>query len=63
MTEPDELPEADPMIEEIRRIRRDISDQFGNDVRRLAAHLREFEARFADRVVQPPARIEARKAE
>jgi hypothetical protein len=38
-----ELP--DPLIDEIRQIRREISDRFGNDVRRVAEHLREIQRR------------------
>jgi hypothetical protein len=33
----------DPLIDEIRAIRKEISDQFGNDVRRLGEHLREID--------------------
>jgi hypothetical protein len=33
----------DPLIDEIRQIRREISERFGNDVRRLAEHLREVQ--------------------
>ncbi|MCW5775078.1 MAG: hypothetical protein KIS87_01355 [Phycisphaeraceae bacterium] len=36
-------PSADPLIDEIRRIRREISERFGNDVRRLSERLREIQ--------------------
>lgn len=42
---------ADPLIDEVRRIRREICEAHGNDVDRLARHLSEFEKAFADRVV------------
>jgi len=34
---------SDPLIDEIRSIRADISRQFGDDVRKLCAHLREVQ--------------------
>jgi hypothetical protein len=34
---------SDPLIDEIRAIRKGISDRFGNDVRRLGEHLRKLE--------------------
>lgn len=49
--------DVDPMLDEIRAIKNDISAQHGHDVRRLAESLREIERRCADRIVrpQPPA--------
>jgi hypothetical protein len=44
---------VDPLIDEIRAIRRKISDRFGNDVDRLIEHLREVERQHPDRVVAP----------
>ena len=35
--------EADPLIEEIREVRRKISAEFGHDPRRLVEHYRELE--------------------
>ena len=34
---------ADPIISEIRRVRREISARFGHDVRRLGKHYMEME--------------------
>jgi hypothetical protein len=34
---------SDPLIDEVRAIRKAISDRFGNDVRRLGEHLRKLE--------------------
>lgn len=47
-------PKPDPLIDEIRRIRREISESHGNDVRRLGAHLQEIQRKFASRVVHVP---------
>lgn len=38
--------DADPLIDEVRAIRRAICDEFGNDVDRLVDHLREVEAEY-----------------
>jgi hypothetical protein len=38
-----ELMETDPLIEEIRDVRRKISAEFGNDPQRLVAHYLELE--------------------
>jgi hypothetical protein len=35
--------ESDPLIEDVREIRRKISAEFGNDPRRLVAHYMELE--------------------
>jgi len=47
-------PNADPLIDEVRRIRREISDRFGNDVRRLSERLREFQRESRARVRRRP---------
>lgn len=51
----------DPVIEEIRRVRREISAEYGNDPARMLAHYEELQARLSDRLVdyggrepQPP---------
>ncbi len=49
-------PRDDPFIDEIRSIRKEISDGFGNDVGRLCEHLREIEREYPDRVVEPARR-------
>jgi hypothetical protein len=46
---------ADPLIDELRAIRRAISEQFGNDVDRLCDHLQELERQHPERLVEPPA--------
>ena len=46
-------PPADPLIDEVRAIRKEISDEFGNDVVRLCEHLRQVEKQYADRIVRP----------
>jgi hypothetical protein len=46
---------ADPLIDEVRAIRRAISEQFGNDVDRLCDHLQELERQHPERLVEPAA--------
>ena len=43
----------DPLIEEVRSVRRALSEQTGNDVDRLCERLREIEKENASRVVTP----------
>ena len=50
-------PRTDPLIDEVRAIRKEISDEFGNDVGRLCEHLRQVEKQYADRIVRPGRRI------
>jgi len=45
----DEIP-ADLLIDEVRAIRKEISDRFGNDVSRLAEYLREQEKQHPERI-------------
>lgn len=49
---PDQSQPADPLIDEVRSIRRAISDEHGNDVGRLCDHLRDVQRRYASRVVR-----------
>ena len=37
-------PSSDPLIDEVRAVRTELSDQFGNDVSRLCEYLRKVEA-------------------
>ncbi len=60
MTEKNE-PHADPMIDEIRAIRRELSEEFGNDVVRLGRHLQELE-RKSDRMIETPAKTSTKPA-
>ncbi len=49
----------DPLIDEVRAIRRAISEEFGHDVGRLCKHLRHLEEAHRDRVVQRDPSAEA----
>ena len=53
---------ADPLIDEVRAIRRAISEQFGNDVDRLCDHLQELERQHPERLVEPVAPPEGQTA-
>ena len=46
----DRKAQADPLIDEVRSIRKAISDQFGNDVDRLCDYLQQREAEHKDRI-------------
>ncbi len=37
-------PASDPLIDEVRAVRKELSDRFGNDVGRLCEYLRQVEA-------------------
>lgn len=52
MSSQQQLPRPDPLIDEVRRIRKEISDAHGNDVGRLCEHLQEVQRQYADRVVR-----------
>ena len=54
---------TDPLVDEVRAIRRRICEEFGNDVEKLCDHLAELEQRHAERLVIPGAwRTEQRPA-
>ena len=44
----------DPLIDEIREIRRELSERFGNDVYRLGRYLQEREQQDAENLVTQP---------
>ena len=46
---------SDPLIDEVRAIRRAISEKFGNDVDTLCDHLQELERQHPERLVEPAA--------
>ncbi len=41
----------DPIIERIRTVRKEISKECNHDPKKLAAHYREMEKRFKDRIL------------
>ena len=43
---------SDPVIEEIREIRHNISARFGHDPERLVAHYAELQERYRDRLLR-----------
>jgi len=44
----------DPLVDEIRQVRHEMSARFGHDPRRLTEYLMEFQKQFEDRLVTPP---------
>jgi hypothetical protein len=43
----------DPVIERIRKVRKEISREYNHDPKALAAHYRAMEERFKDRILKP----------
>lgn len=53
---------SDPLLDELRSIKRQISSEHGDDVRRLAETLRRIEAQHASKVIRThpvPRRVQA----
>jgi hypothetical protein len=50
----DEWTEADDVVEEVRRIRREIWAEFDNDPEKLIAYYTELDKRYADRMINTP---------
>jgi hypothetical protein len=46
--------QGDPLIDEIRAIRKQISEEHGNDIRRLGEYLKKVQEQYADRLVRNP---------
>jgi hypothetical protein len=44
----------DPLIDEVRAVRKEVSDAQGNDVDRLIDHLQEVQRQFSNRLVRRP---------
>lgn len=54
--------EADPIIEEVRRIRTEYAKRFGYDLRAVAADLRKREQQHPERLVSfPPKPVRGKK--
>lgn len=45
----------DPLIDEVREVRRRISERFGNDPRRLVEHYIELQKKYEGRLIPPRA--------
>jgi hypothetical protein len=43
---------SDPVIDEVREVRRRISEQCGHDPERLVAYYMELQQQFADRLIE-----------
>lgn len=54
-------PRPDPLIDEVRAIRKELSDAQGNDVDRLIDHLQELQRQFGGKVVRRAAPGKARR--
>ena len=49
---------ADPIVDQVRRVRREYAEQFGYDLRALTADLRKREQQHAERLVSFPPKPE-----
>lgn len=47
-------PTGDPLIDDVRRVRREISAEFDHDPAKLVAYLTEYQKQFADRLAESP---------
>lgn len=45
---------SDPALETVRKVRRDISEEFGHDPARLIAHYAEMQATFKGQLIHGP---------
>ena len=50
----DEWTEADDVVEEVRRIRREIWVEFDNDPEKVMAYYMELDKQYADRMIDSP---------
>ena len=46
----------DPLIDEVRALRRKLSAEYGNDIDKLCDHLKEVESRYKARLVRSKSR-------
>jgi hypothetical protein len=44
----------DPLIDEVRAVRRRIWEEHGNDIGRVIEHYMEYEKQFSDNLISPP---------
>lgn len=51
---PDPKTETDPVIDEVRAVRKRISAQFDHDPQRLVEHYRKLQERHRDRLIRGP---------
>lgn len=47
----------DPLIDEVRAVRHEMSAEFGHDTRAFLAYIKEVEKRYADRMLPPTGRL------
>jgi hypothetical protein len=53
---------SDPIVDQVRRVRREYAEQFGSNLRALSADLRKREQQHAERLVSfPPKPAQRRK--
>lgn len=57
------MPTPDPIVDEVRQVRHEISARFGHDPVRLIEYLMEFQEQYRDRLVNPPKLPDADKPE
>jgi hypothetical protein len=56
------LSTPDPIVDEVRQVRHEISARFGHDPVRLAEYYMELQEQYRDRLVDPPPLSESGKS-
>jgi hypothetical protein len=56
------MPAPDPIVDEVRQARHEISARFGHDPVRLVEYYIEFQEQYRDRLVDPPPLSESGKS-
>ena len=56
------MPTPDPLVDEVREVRRQISARFGHDPVRLAEYYMELQEQCRDRLIAPPEPPESGKS-
>lgn len=54
MSNPEPTTNSDPIMDEVRQIRHEMSARFGHDPARLVEYLMEFQEQYRDRLVNAP---------
>jgi hypothetical protein len=62
MSNPEAMSNSDPIVDEVRQIRHEMSARFGHDPVRLIEYLMEFQEQYRDRLVDPPPLSESGKS-
>ncbi len=48
------MPTPDPLVDEIRKVRHELSERFGHDPARLVEHYMKLQDQYRERLLTPP---------